>query len=413
MISKIIAFHCVPVNIDPAIERFWVALDEELRRRGAQLIVISTCDVADERLNVVRIPFELSDRWFLDEESVDVDASFVSDALDRLVSRWYQVPLSQGSTIRRAASAVIAQLFDTVQPDAVISWQSSHPLSRITREYCVVNDVKWWSAERGWIRDTIMFDLTENNYLSDINLSVAAKRAYAKFVPNDSLSALLKSRSLVHESWGRYTDVEDASERPQYKMETVRQRLGLSEGAPLWVFFSHGEPHVNCRGDAIRRAHKMNAHALNERIAQIAVVVGSMGGRVVVREHPFNKQNGHIMALEKTPFLSHVNISLTELFDQADVGLFTLSTLQFSWALHGKKVGFLCKGMLTADREIPEWSDFNNAVDFASACREEATALRRQQVLENRISFLYQMQLIDVSRPAVETAVCELAGLIL
>jgi hypothetical protein len=390
-----------------------VTLDEELDRRGAALFLISTCEVNDKNLNVVNIPYNISDFDSRRDMSLQSLSLTVGGPIDRLITRWYGTSKEKSAAIHRATSDFISRLLETVDADAVISWQSSHPLSRITRAYCVANDIKCWVAERGWIRDTLMLDLTENNCLSDVNQSIVALRAYSQYVAEEGFSEFLKARSRRAGAWGRYGGADNETGKGAPNALSVRQQLGLAEDAPLWVFFSHGEPHVNCRSKAIQRAHGMSAAALDERVAALAEIVGGMGGCLVVREHPFNKETKRSISTDLSPFIVKEELSLAELFDQADVGFFTLSTLQFPWALHGKKIGFLSNGLLTVDKEIPNWSAFSNALEFVDACVDEVTAPRRQKTLERRICFLYQMQLIDVAEGLIDNAARSVADLIL
>ena len=46
----IIAFHCVPFGVEPAIERLWSSLRASLRAQGQELLVVSTTDLQDATL---------------------------------------------------------------------------------------------------------------------------------------------------------------------------------------------------------------------------------------------------------------------------------------------------------------------------------------------------------------------------
>jgi hypothetical protein len=110
------------------------------------------------------------------------------------IANWYRLEESVAIRVGSAAQSFIENLLEHVQPAAVLSWQSAHPASRITRLACESRDIPWWCAERGWLRDTLMVDLCENNALSEAARSLGLRRAFAGYRMDERLPGRLRHR---------------------------------------------------------------------------------------------------------------------------------------------------------------------------------------------------------------------------
>jgi hypothetical protein len=399
----ILAFHCVQWDIEPAVEKFWRQLRSRLQEQGQELLLISTVPLNDPELPYLGIPFYLPD---FHKQHHKLPMAAVNPQMVKILQDWYELPLELAKNVHSSVKDFIQRLLDALQPAAVLSWQGANPLSRMVREVCLSRDIAWWAAERGWIKDTLMFDLCENNVLSEVNRSLLTQRAMATFRPSERLVQEIRQRVLVNKSVARYPESKSNANT------SLREQLGISPETSIWVLFNHGEPHVNALSEQVRCAHQMDAALLQKCLSQLSATLDERGAVLLVREHPFNRANGRALKLGG---LSNVHVhegDLDELIRVADVGLFTLSTLQFEWALRGKPFGLLCRGMLSEKNMAPQWANYICADDFVNDCLDAEKWVRRHVEIERRIAFLYESQLIDLSPVSLQDSAQEIADLL-
>jgi hypothetical protein len=86
--------------------------------------------------------------------------------------------------------------------------------------------------------------------------------------------------------------------------------------------------------------------------------------------------------------------------------------LQFEWALRGKPFGLLCGGMLSGNGMAPQWSEYLWASDFVNDCLDQEQWVHRHMVIERRIAYLFESQLIDLSPVRLQDSAQEIADLL-
>jgi hypothetical protein len=399
----VLAFHCVPWDVEPAIENFWRQLRKRLQDQGQELLLVSTAPLHDPDLPYLGIPFYLPDFGLQNATN-----SFATNhpLMVRMLQDWYELPRVKAKNVHAHVMDFIHRLLDALQPAAVLSWQGANPLSRMVRELCLSRDIPWWATERGWIKGTLMFDLCDNNALSEVNRSLITQRTMATFRPSDELVREIRQRVSANSSAARYPESKSAAKT------TVREQLGLSPNTPIWALFNHGEPHVNALSPRVRCAHLMDATSLQKCLSQLSAALHARGVALLVREHPFNRTNGRALNLTGLSNVYAHEGDLDELISDADVGLFTLSTLQFEWALRGKPLGLLCRGMLSGKGMAPQWGEHTSANEFVNDCLDTRKWEHRHVEIERRIAYLYESQLIDLSPARLQDSTQEIADLL-
>jgi hypothetical protein len=389
--STVIAFHCIPWEVDASIERFWSALRIHLKRNGQELLLITTTSIKDSELLNIKIPYLLMD--FNYEESVD---NFLSEShpMVQILQDWYDLSREQSILLNSNVNAYIFRLMDTIRPSVVISWQSAHPLSRMVREICIKYDIQWWSAERGWIKNTLMLDMCENNILSEVNRSLVINRSIERYEPSEIMLRELEDRFNGEYSSARY--INDSENLEFSSGKSLREKLNLSDQTPIWALFTHGEPHIHALSSALKFAHNSDSEKMQQKFCFLAKFLQKLGAVIIVREHPFNKQNGRSLVLDGLSNVYSHSGDLDELIAEADVGLFTLSTLQFDWAMKSKPFGVLCKSLLSGTSLAPQYDDYDSPESFVDACLNSAQWLERNKQIKKRIAYFYEFQLLDL-----------------
>jgi len=398
----VIAFHCVPPDVEPRIERFWLDLHHNLREQGQELLLVSTAGVGEPQLPHLRLPFHLPD---IDGGSGGVELA--DPRLAQTIANWYLIGDAEAAAVWSRAQHFVTELLDSTRPAAVVSWQSTHPLSRLTRQACLSRDIPWWCAERGWLRDTLMVDLCENNGLSEVSRSLGLRRAYQRYAAPEALPRTLQDRLLSGASASRYPQSAAPPRAP------LRERLGLAPDAPVFAWLTHGEPHVNAIANpGLQANHGMSQELLQAELADLAAALERRGAWLVVREHPFNTMHGRCLDIGGLPNVLADDGNLDDLIDQADFFVFTLSTLQFEVALRGKPFGLFARSLLAAPGEAPFRGDFGDCADFLRAFTTPQSWMPRRQALLRKICFLYENQLLDLAPDQGRRAARELADLL-
>ena len=383
----VIAFHCVPADVEPRIEHFWLDLRLRLQKQGQELLLVSTAHVSDQSLPFISIPFHLPDILGNSNEVERVDPRLISTLVN-----WYRVDNTEATAVWSRVDLFIDGLLESTQPAAVISWQSAHPLSRLVRQACQSRDIPWWCAERGWLRNTLMVDLCENNGLSETSRSLCLQRAYDRYQPHASLPQFLLDRMPPISSASRYPKNELVSRT------NLRQRLGLPPDACVFAWLTHGEPHVNSISNSrVQTNHGMSQNLLQAELWELANELKMLGWWLVVREHPFNSIHKRCLDIQGLTNVFLDDGDLDDLLEQADFFLFTLSTLQFELVLRGKPFGLLARSLLSGPGEAPFRGDFGSCADFLNALTDGKLWFSRQQALLRKVCFLYDHQLLDIA----------------
>jgi len=398
----VVVFHCVPAEVEPRIERFWLNLRRLLQGQGQELLLVSTAQVSEPQLPFISIPFHLPDILGNFEGIERADPRLVST-----LANWYRIGKADAANVLNRVGLLIDRLLESTQPAAVISWQSAHPLSRLVRQNCQSLDIPWWCAERGWLRDTLMIDLCENNGLSEVSRSIGLRRAYERYQPLATLPQTLLDRMPPSSTASRYPQ-NRLNERP-----SLRQRLGLPQDACIFAWLTHGEPHVNSIANpSIQANHGMDQKLLQTELVELANELKALGSWLVVREHPFNAIHNRCLDIQGLTNVFLDDGDLDDLLEQADFFLFTLSTLQFELVLRKKPFGLLARSLLSGPGEAPFRGDFGSCGDFLKALMDAKAWIPRHQALLHKVCFLYDHQLLDIAPERGRQAAQDLAGLL-
>jgi hypothetical protein len=400
----VLAMHCVPADVDPAVEAFWSALAGALAQRGHTLVLLSTTAVRDPALQVIDMPFELTafTRHFANHPTAD---EAVSEAAVQDAMAWYGCGADAARDNLCLAQGFLRDLLDTLRPAAVLGWQGLNPLTRVLRDIARAGDVPYWSGERGWVRNTLMFDLGGAHLLGEAGTSLAATRQRRRYRPAPGLLAALRSRARGAAALGRYA----ASQR--VGRAELRQRLGLPADAKVAVLFTHGEPGMNAMGSpAVREMHDLSPALLQQRLDVVSAALLARGHWLLVQEHPFNEAAGRCLRLPDSCRVLAVRENVSSLIDAADVLLFTLATLQFDAVFLDKPLGLLSRSALYRDGTPPFIGDHPGADTFLDSLFDEAAWPARFERLQTDVAFFFEQLLIDIEPEALPAGAAEWAN---
>ncbi len=396
--NTLIVFHCVPHGIEKNIEIFWSLVRKKLLLNGKELLLISTTSIEDKTLPVINIPFILME---FNDDKLKLDFSNDHVLINQLMN-WYMIDKKNANKTLISVDYFFKKLIDGLNPFAVISWNSAHPLSRIIRHMCLENDIPWWTAERGWINKTLMFDICENNYLSEFSRSFAIQRMAASYKPSLSLKTQLEERFSTFSEPGRYP--------PKSKIENnfnIRKRYSISDEKLIWTFFAHGEPHVHAMSKNIQNNHMTDRKLLKNQLIELSKILKCNNSILLIKEHPLNFINATNLEIDNDNIILFDG-DLNEIYKQTDVALFTLSTLQFQWAYENNKpFGLLARSLLSGDNMAPQLENHINSESFIIDILNYLKCNKRVENIKNRISFLYEYLLVDISDYHMNESVSE------
>ena len=397
-LGLVLAVNCVPEDADPGVAAFWRALSAALAARGIQLVIASTAPLNDPDLQVIDIPFHVTgfaERYRTRSGGqASVPESAVKD-----VARWYGCAHGEAALGLSLATEFFTDLLLTLRPSAVLGWQSVNPLTRALRQCARAADLPFWSGERGWVRNTLMFDMGENNALGEVNLSLACASLRDRFAPSSQTLTALAARARGAADLGRYRAQERISG------PALRAKLGIPAAARVVALFAHGEPSLNALDNATQRQfHDLSGELLQERLDAVTDELLARGAWLIVQEHPFNRGNGKTMRLKKSPRVIGVEENVSSVLDAADHYLFTLATLQFDAAFLDKSFGLLTRSALYRAGEPPLISDYVDVRGFLDAVMDTAAWPQRSARLRRDIAFQYENFLLDIEPGAVDAS---------
>lgn len=388
---NIIAFHCVPYDVDPNVENFWILLSERLRLLGRNLILITTTEIYSNNIEYVQVPFKITEYHSLDCAATNT----ISNATEiKSIQNWYKCGFEEAVARLLVCENLFKKLFNELNPSAVISWQSANPISRLVRRLCLDMDLPWWCAERGWINDTLMLDLSENNRLSEVTTSFALNRIYYQYKSKPDLYENIKARLVKGKSTARYAEKKCTSE------ENIRKLYEIPAASKIFVLFTHGEPHLNALDNKLTINHSMDSDGLELKIKSIAHAISLNNDYLIIKEHPFNSLYDSEINMEsfdcKNIIMSKLE-GVDQLLFQGDYFLFTCSTIQFNAALMDKRFGLLSRGLLSGPDMAPFVDDFNSIEDFLNCIKNKNDWVKRNEEVKKMICFLFDYCLLDIS----------------
>jgi len=396
-LGVVLAVNCTPPDADPQVLAFWRALARELAAIGHRLVLASTVALEpDPTLTVVDMPFLMPDFARRPAGALPLAAPGAAPEADD-VAHWYGCTAEEAVAGLAAAERFFTDLLATVKPAAITGWQSANPVTAVLRRCALAAGVPFWAGERGWVRNTLMFDLADNSALGEGQLSLGLAAARERYVPSAWLLAELTARARSAADLARYPG--------QLRVDgaTLRTQLGIPPQAPVVALFTHGEPSFSAvSASAVGALHDLSPALLQQRVDAVAAELLARGCWLLVQEHPFNRDNGRMLTLPSSPRILSVAENVSSVLDAADVCLFTVATLQFDAVFLGKPFGLLSRSPLYRSGTPPMFGDYPTPAAFVDAL----TALHAWPAARDRlardIAFLFEHSLLDVTPSHVE-----------
>lgn len=395
--ALVLAVNCVPADADAAVPAFWSALSARLAAQGLQLVVASTTPLDDEALQVIRLPFLLTEFTPPRRDAAAAPPPPAPGAVDD-VARWYGCEPEAAARALADAGEFFTDLLATLRPAAVLGWQSANPVTRVLRACARAADLPFWAGERGWVRNTLMFDLGDNNMLGEMNLGLAAATLRERLRPAPATLALLEARARDAADLGRYAAAT------RVDGPALREQLGIPAAATVVAFFGHGEPSFALHGGAAGELHGLSPEALQQRLDAVTDELLARGCWLLVQEHPFNRSNGRLLRLREHPQVIALEENVSSVLDAADAGLFTVSTLQFDAAFLDKPFGLLSRSALYRAGEPPMIGDHASVAAFVDAVLDATAWPARARRLRRDIGFLYENFLLDIAPGRIDAS---------
>jgi len=392
-----IAFHCVPYTVEPAVEKFWSLASENLKKAGHTLLMVTTTPLSDPSLTQIAIPFKISDFYNHADEIPQTITNSDHEISD--VMAWHHCNYQVADASLKLSKQFFYKLIDTLQPVGMIGWQSMNPMTRTVRNVARARDIPFWSAERGWLRDTLMFDLVENNFLSEVQTSFALSYLASNYQASGPKLAELDGRMNGITNQSRY------STKTNLTREEFRKKYHIAEDELCFILLTHGEPHLNSiHTDSIRKIHQISREKLETISQELISILHARQIKILIQEHPFNVNTPHAIKLPSE--LNHIKISesVNSLIAGGDRFLFTLSTIQFDVAMSGKPMGLLCKSPLYEKNAIPLISDFGSTGLFLDALISTNKLYHDPSRIKNRLAFLSEYFLFDIQKTHIDSS---------
>jgi hypothetical protein len=394
--------------LDRATLGFWNALHERLQQRGLSLLMASTTVVEGASFSVLPIPYHLA--GFADLVG---DVPQPLPGMDEVIAS--SVMADRGTPyakVVRGADQTFAFYLDllrAIRPAAALIWNGMHAQSQVAMAACRLLGVPCWGAERGWIRDTMMFDLGENSALSEWGLSVSLHTVLKSAEPTSGVFERIREHHRARPV-GRYGDVafEEAA--------ALRQSLGVPADVPLWAAFPHGGPGIDA-GPTRAALHATSPDVLDAQLAEAARVAAQHGAILLVQEHPIAALLGSTRPAAQAAGARFVRVNMHSLLAAAELTLHSGSTVQFDALYYGRPMLLLNRSILSLARVGGRRGAFEVGVDgTVTECLH--AALRRsdwdarQADLERLASLLATCQLVDVGAGIVPTTPDDLADVL-
>lgn len=388
--GTVVVFHAIPTEVEPMVRHFWLQSAQVLQEEGFNLVMLSTTHVDSAGLQVIRCPFEML--HFEDYFGVSEPNKDLSDEKIKEVADWYCSDLVKAENGLAAAMSFFNEFMTQVNPIAVIGWQSTNIVTRVFREIARRYDIPFWCAERGWLKETLMFDISENNFLTETNTSFATQLIQKNYMASQSTLSEIRARIELSAAQGRYKTGKALTE-PEF-----RTKYNIPQAATIFAVFTHGEPNLNSLACAnLRETHYTSKEIISAQIHALCEELVKRGIWVVVQEHPFNTKTNREVILPKHHQVLQVNENVASVLTAANFYIFSLTTLQFEAAFQDKSFGLLCKSALFRRGKPHLYADFGSVAEFVDAIQNQTDWLEIRKELQRRIAFLYEFFLFDIS----------------
>jgi hypothetical protein len=388
----VLAINCVPKEIDPNILQFWTIVANRFKERGVHFILASTTRTSSANIKTVDVLFNLPD--FARRYPGHFDPIQPPPASAQIIQlmNWYSCSYEDALKSLNIAQQYYDQLIESLCPAAVIGWQSMNPCTRLLFQAANSRDIPVWSGERGWIADTLMFDLGQNNFLSEIHRSFAIDRLFERYKFDAKIYAQLETRKLAKERVGRY------SSEIFVKEDDFRARLSIPTDAKIIAFFMHGEPamHLNLFS-VLNELHRTSKVTLQRQLDEISKYCIDHGYYLLIQHHPFNRDRGYTLDLADSIYIKEVSVNFHTLLNASDRCLFTFSTIQYDAVLQHKPFGLLSRSSLNVSNAAYVEEEFCSFNDFMDALVDALDWEIRLKNLQRFLLFIYENFLLDIS----------------
>lgn len=391
----VLALNFVPEDVEPAIHAFWRSAARALEARGFSLVIASTTPM-DPALNSLPVPYQLTEFATRHPGAIDpASAALPCPLFERKVQDWYGCAPALARTSIQTASAFFDHLIAALRPAAVIGWQSTHPLSHLLLDVARRHSLPTWCAERGWLPHTLMFDVAENNHLSDINRSLLAQSVMDRYTPGPGELDRLMQRLRTDKN-GRYAAA------PAQSGAELRARLGIAPEARVFALFTHSEPLLFPGDGALAELHGMSRDSYLLAFEAIKRYCVERGHHLLVQEHPFNRGQPHELRISGEPGVIALRENVHTLLDAADHFIFTLSTVQAYAMAYQKSFGLLAKSFLHQHQGPYYLEDHPDTTAFMDAIVAGADWSARQARIESRLAFFQEHVLLGLGAAEID-----------
>lgn len=392
----VVAVNFVPETVEPAIHDFWEGLSCRLASHQSSLIVLSTVPIHRPSVNTIEVPYNLPEFAASLASRRGGDGSLsVSPVLARKVAEWYSCSVSQAQTVLHHVNDYLEDFCATLGPSAILSWQSANPLSQLLKIKAAERSIPYWAGERGWLPNTLMFDVCQNNHLSEMKASVVSEKLRRSFSPSSQGISDMVER-LMAGGQGRYQSKQAESG------EALRARLGIGAEEKVVAYFSHSEPLLFAGDNAFEALHGIERSGYAQAISDLQAYCERHGIVLLVQDHPLNKGTayqfqpsgqGRVLVLEE---------NVHSVLDAADACIFSNSTVQAYALAHGKPFGLLTKSFLHCEDGPLFLGDFGASEDFFHAVMNDDDWSERRALALRELAFLKEHFLLDIDSSHVQ-----------
>lgn len=285
--------------------------------------------------------------------------------------------------------------FETLKPSAIVSWQSANPLSHLMKVMAAERGIPYWAGERGWLPNTLMFDVCQNNHLSEMKASVVSERLRRNYSPSSQLVSDMVD-SLKARGQGRYQS------RQAESGGTLRARLGISAEEKVVAYFSNSEPLLFAGDNAFESLHGIERQGYAQVIRDLQSYCERHGIVLMVQDHPLNKGTAYQFQPSSQGRVMVVEENVHSVLDAADACIFSNSTVQAYALAHGKPFGLLTKSFLHCEAGPLFLGDFDASEDFFHSVLNDSNWSERLANALRELAFLKEHFLLDIDPSRVQ-----------